>query len=398
MRGCGGHRSLLPALLLPALLLPGPAAATSGPAPGGNFLEDEQWLSSIAQYGGRIRHWNRFRDDDYIRSWEDGQPLDEGEDSTKDPCQKVKCSRHKVCVPQGPQRAVCVSRKKLEHRIKQHGGCRPCHATRTAPVCGSDGHTYSSACKLEQQACLAGKQLTARCDGHCPCPTPGSTQEPCTGQDLADLGERLRDWFQLLRENAKHNASGGTPGTALAAGCKEAVGWMFGRLDTSGDRVLEQPELAAINLDKYEACIRAFFNSCDTSRDGRVTAAEWCLCFWREKPPCLRELERLQMQEAAEAQPGSFVPSCDEDGYYRRAQCEPGGAQCWCVDPQHGTELSGTRSHGHPDCEDATGFSGDFGSGVGWEDEEEKEPEEAAEEAEEEEAEAGEGDDGGYIW
>lgn len=97
--------------------------------------------------------------DDYIRSWEDGQPPDEGteggvgvgcrgergpvpasgsrsrarlhslgapkrpsspcspgEDSTKDPCQKVKCSRHKVCVPQGPQRAVCVSRKKLEHR------------------------------------------------------------------------------------------------------------------------------------------------------------------------------------------------------------------------------------------------------------------------------------------
>lgn len=57
---------------------------------------------------------------------------------------------------------------------------------------------------------------------------------------------------------------------------------MFGRLDTSGDRFLEQPELAAINLDKYEACVRAFFNSCDASRDGRVSAAEWCFCFWRE--------------------------------------------------------------------------------------------------------------------
>lgn len=57
---------------------------------------------------------------------------------------------------------------------------------------------------------------------------------------------------------------------------------MFGRLDTSGDRYLEQPELAAINLDKYEACVRAFFNSCDASRDGRVSAAEWCFCFWRE--------------------------------------------------------------------------------------------------------------------
>lgn len=91
--------------------------------------------------------------DDYIRSWEDGQPTDEGStlpcfyyffwggrgdrhgtqtrlfapqnpvppppaalDTTKDPCQKVKCSRHKVCVAQGYQRAMCISRKKLEHR------------------------------------------------------------------------------------------------------------------------------------------------------------------------------------------------------------------------------------------------------------------------------------------
>lgn len=51
-----------------------------------------------------------------------------------------------------------------------------------------------------------------------------------------------------------------------------------------------------------------------------------------------------------------------------------------------------------PTTEEATGFSGDFGSSVGWEDEEEKEPEEAGEEGEEEEGEAGEGDDGGYIW
>ncbi|KAM6105384.1 testican-2 [Pterocles gutturalis] len=422
MRGCGGHRAFL-ALL--ALLLP-PAAASPGPATGpgpaaaggdspGNFMEDEQWLSSISQYGGRIKHWNRFRDDDYIKSWEDNQPGDEALDTTKDPCQKVKCSRHKVCVAQGYQHAMCISRKKLEHRIKPlgtkgHGGCKPCHAAPLAAVCGSDGHTYSSACKLEQQACLASKQLTVRCQGQCPCPTPhgpaGDTkQEPCTGQDLADLGDRLRDWFQLLRENAKQNGSSGlpaSPATALersvAASCKEAVGWMFGRLDTSGDVFLEAGELAAINLDKYEVCIRAFFNSCDTSRDGRVSAPEWCFCFWREKPPCLKELEKLQIQEATKKKPGTFIPSCDEDGYYRRAQCEPGGGECWCVDP-HGAELTGTRGHGPPDCEEAAaGFSGDFGSSVGWEDEEEKEPEEAGEEGEEEEGEVGEGDDDGYIW
>ena len=51
--------------------------------------------------------------------------------------------------------------------------------------------------------------------------------------------------------------------------------------------------------------------------------------------------------------------------------------------------------------DEVVAYSGDFGSGVGWEDEEEKqEAEENAEEAEEEEEEeeVGEVDDGGYIW
>ncbi|NXM60662.1 TICN2 protein, partial [Illadopsis cleaveri] len=206
------------------------------------------------------------------------------------PCQKVKCSRHKVCVAQGYQRAMCISRKKLEHRARapRRGDGALC------PVPPRRRPAAAPQCKLEQQACLASKQLTVRCEGQCPCPTPhspagDSKQELCTGQDLADLGDRLRDWFQLLRENAKQNGSGGLPASpttalerSVAATCKEAVGWMFARLDTSGDLFLEAAELAAINLDKYEVCIRAFFNSCDTSKDGRVSAPEWCFCFWRE--------------------------------------------------------------------------------------------------------------------
>ncbi|XP_033004998.1 testican-2 [Lacerta agilis] len=414
--------SLLPLLLALALAEGDGKAAKEGDNPG-NFMEDEQWLSSISQYSGKIKHWNRFRDeveDDYIKSWEDNQPVDEGVDTTKDPCQKVKCSRHKVCIAQGYQRAMCISRKKLEHRIKQpalklHGNkeslCKPCHMTQLASVCGSDGHTYSSVCKLEQQACLTSKQLTVKCEGQCPCasehsPTSATDtkQETCTGQDLADLGDRLRDWFQLLHENAKQNSSGSAGANpvnvldkSLVASCKDSIGWMFSKLDTNGDLFLDQTELAAINLDKYEICIRPFFNSCDTYKDGRVSTAEWCFCFWREKPPCLVELERIQIQEAAKKKPGIFIPSCDEDGYYRKMQCDPSSGECWCVD-HLGMELTGTRMHGNPDCDDIVGFSGDFGSGVGWEDEEEKETEEAGEEAEEEEGEVGEADDGGYIW
>ncbi|KAI4812798.1 hypothetical protein KUCAC02_024166 [Chaenocephalus aceratus] len=372
----------------------------------GNFMEDEQWLSTISQYSRKIKHWNRFRDDDYVRTWDENQASNGNVDTTKDPCQKVKCSRHKVCIAQGYQRAVCVNRKKLEHRLKQpalrspEGNCLPCPISSSGPVCGSDGRNYAS------------KDLTLKCPGLCPCPTAAPTSmeskhESCTGQDLADLGERLRDWFQLLQSNAKqnNNSKTGAKTTAasttsvldrsLVASCRDSIGWMFSKLDTNGDLYLDQTELAAINLDKYEVCIRPFFNSCDSYRDGKVSTAEWCLCFWREKPSCLTELERIQVLYGGKRKFGRFIPSCDEDGYYRKQQCDRG--ECWCVD-QNGGEVAGSRMRGKPDCDDEMAYSGDTGSGVGWEDEEEKGAEETAEEAEEEEGEVGEVDDGGYIW
>ncbi|XP_036430094.1 testican-2 isoform X1 [Colossoma macropomum] len=413
-------RLLVPLVMLVGVSMEDDVKSGKDAEKSGNFMEDEQWLSTISQYSRKIKHWNRFRDeveDDYIRSWDESQGSNENVDTTKDPCQKVKCSRHKTCVAQGYQRAVCVNRKKLEYRLKhpvsgqQENSCKPCPVSSSGPVCGSDGHNYASQCKLQQQACLLGKELSVKCTGPCPCsPTAApstetdSKHESCTGQDLADLGDRLRDWFQLLQGNAKQNSTSKPAASSasildrtLVATCKDSIGWMFSKLDTNSDLYLDQAELAAINLDKYEVCIRPFFNSCDSYRDGKVSTAEWCLCFWREKPPCLAELERIQMQEGAKKKLGTFIPSCDEDGYYRKLQCDQSRGECWCVD-QHGGELMGSRIHGNPDCDELAGYSGDFGSAVGWEDEEEKETEDNGEEAEEEEGEVGEVDDGGYIW
>uniref|UniRef100_A0A3B4BRT2 Testican-2 n=1 Tax=Pygocentrus nattereri TaxID=42514 RepID=A0A3B4BRT2_PYGNA len=410
-------RLLVPLVMLVGVSMQGDVKSGKDAEKSGNFMEDEQWLSTISQYSRKINHWNRFRDDDYIRSWDESQGSNENVDTTKDPCQKVKCSRHKTCVAQGYQRAVCVNRKKLEYRLKhpvsgqQENSCKPCPVSASGPVCGSDGHNYASQCKLQQQACLLGKELSVKCTGPCPCsPTAvpstdtDSKHESCTGQDLADLGDRLRDWFQLLQGNAKQNSTSKPAASSasildrtLVATCKDSIGWMFSKLDTNSDLYLDQAELAAINLDKYEVCIRPFFNSCDSYRDGKVSTAEWCLCFWREKPPCLAELERIQMQEGAKKKLSAYIPSCDEDGYYRKLQCDQSRGECWCVD-QHGGELMGSRIHGNPDCDELAGYSGDFGSAVGWEDEEEKETEDNGEEAEEEEGEVGEVDDGGYIW
>lgn len=46
---------------------------------------------------------------------------------------------------------------------------------------------------------------------------------------------------------------------------------------------------------------------------------------------------------------GMYIPSCDEDGYYKKVQCDQSQRECWCVD-QHGGEMMGTRIHGNPDC------------------------------------------------
>lgn len=46
---------------------------------------------------------------------------------------------------------------------------------------------------------------------------------------------------------------------------------------------------------------------------------------------------------------GLYIPSCDEDGYYRKVQCDQSRGECWCVD-LHGEEMMGSRIHGNPDC------------------------------------------------
>lgn len=46
---------------------------------------------------------------------------------------------------------------------------------------------------------------------------------------------------------------------------------------------------------------------------------------------------------------GTYVPMCDQDGYYQPMQCHTATGMCWCVN-KHGVEFANSRTHGEVDC------------------------------------------------
>uniref|UniRef100_A0A1A8EAD2 Sparc/osteonectin, cwcv and kazal-like domains proteoglycan (Testican) 1 n=1 Tax=Nothobranchius kadleci TaxID=1051664 RepID=A0A1A8EAD2_NOTKA len=405
-------------LLLPVLaLLLSREAAVSGNS-------HDKWLGTVAQYN-KDRPWNRFRDeaeDDYFKSWAPAKSLDQervaeagrykdpgikshavsakktgqtGPDATKDPCLRVRCPPHKVCVSHDFQTAICTNHKQPPHSVKArkgsvnhkhrveggaHGKCRQCSALQSVPVCGSDGHTYSSKCKLEFQSCLSGKTISVKCDGLCPClPGPEEFNKPlhnpekagCSDTDLHSLAARLKDWFGVLhldanrdlRSSDSSDSSAGHFDTSILPICKDSLGWMFNKLDVNFDLLLDQSELNAIYLDKYELCMKPLFNSCDSFKDGKLSNNEWCYCFQKpEGLPCQTEKSRVQNQSRRKSLIGSYIPRCTDEGYYKPTQCHGSTGQCWCVD-KYGNEIAGSRKQGNPNCDEDPETSGDFGSG-----------------------------------
>ncbi|CAL8304953.1 unnamed protein product, partial [Arctogadus glacialis] len=61
----------------------------------------------ISSLGWRVKEV----EEDYFKSWPPAKSLDQGADAARDPCQKVRCPPHKVCVSQDSVTAVCTRRK-----------------------------------------------------------------------------------------------------------------------------------------------------------------------------------------------------------------------------------------------------------------------------------------------
>jgi nidogen (entactin) len=63
------------------------------------------------------------------------------------------------------------------------------------------------------------------------------------------------------------------------------------------------------------------------------------------RAPCAKE-----RQEAGTPIPGRFVPQCTNSGWFQAKQCHGSTGLCWCVNPDTGKEVEGTRLRGEPEC------------------------------------------------
>lgn len=54
--------------------------------------------------------------------------------------------------------------------------------------------------------------------------------------------------------------------------------------------------------------------------------------------PCAQEKQRVGQE-----MPGKYVPKCTPHGYYETKQCHGSTGFCWCVDPESGKEIQGSR-------------------------------------------------------
>lgn len=303
-------------------------------------------------------------------------------------CENVRCDRHEICVHQRKTlKPVCVRRKSFR-ASKRHGHGHNSQVIRASAklirnhnASEVDLHHKVEKLKLHAQefqeqhdqkfklSATTDKMMKLRSkkfisDNSLENNTSDKSNKDCRQKELDGVGQHLLDQFKMnqdedldrqktanKRRKEKRNSTKKELHEDDECICQAPVSWKFQHMDADTDGHLSQKEL--LNLTAKGACISRFISSCDHDNDAALSEKEWCCCFADILPPCLASLKSVP-SILVRGQPmvitGSFVPQCDDDGFYSKVQCHSSTGECWCVD-RNGQRLSSTAATtGSPDC------------------------------------------------
>ena len=218
-------------------------------------------------------------------------------------------------------------------------------------VCGSDGWTYNSSCFLEKLNCETGAETLVQCHQKCPCNEGDFYSKSICNTDAVKA--KLNAYFHQISSKDFSNLLNSSKSPPMLfmeyvkQPCQYSTKWAFAALDFDTSGFVEKNEQAALKETFNDECVNMFIDNCDANENQMLSFNEFCYCLKYHSPPCYKALDAVPVTVNPEISSrkslgetggspmgqfvnGSYVPMCDESGYFLPTQSFRDSL--WCVD------------------------------------------------------------------